>query len=111
MSRLPGEIIRENKVFGGVLAGIAALAIGTSWTLGEIVKSGYNSSEAKEFVEQSGYTGVELSDTDTVLVGARGCGKGDAVKYEFTATSPNGTPNVSVDVCKGLFKGATIRQG
>jgi hypothetical protein len=91
--------------------GIAlAFSGGVTWGQGEVVKATYGADEAKEYVEDSGYTDVELEDTDTILVGVRGCGEKDAVNYEFSAESPSGS-EVDVLVCKGLLKGATLRQG
>lgn len=51
------------------------------------------------------------TDTDRFFAGLGGCGKGDIVAYELEATAPNGTQGVDILVCKGLLKGATLRQG
>lgn len=93
------------------ILGIAlAFSGGVSWGQGELVKATYGADDAQEYVEDSGYTNVQLEDTDTILVGVRGCGEKDAVSYEFSAESPSGS-DVDVLVCKGLLKGATLRQG
>lgn len=93
------------------ILGIAlAFSGGASWVAGEITKATYGSDDAKEYVEDNGYTNVELEDTDTVFVGVRGCAQQDTLSYEFHADSPAGN-EVDVLVCKGLLKGATLRQG
>jgi hypothetical protein len=87
------------------LAGAATLATGSAAT-----DANYGAAKATEFLEQSGYTDVEHENTDMFLIGKRGCGRDDSVMYEFDATAANGD-NVEMIVCKGFFKGATIRQG
>ena len=103
---MPERITTPVAVLGIALA----FSGGVGWGAGEITKATYGSDEAKEYVEDSGYTNVELEDTDTIFVGARGCGVQDVLGYEFSAESPSGS-EVDVLVCKGLLKGATLRQG
>lgn len=77
---------------------------------GKVAESMYPTEEAAHFLDESGYTDIDHIDTDIFLTGLRGCGKGDGVKHEFTATGLNGD-SVEVLVCDGIMKGATIRQG
>ncbi len=38
-----------------------------------------------------------------------GCGEGDIFHTKFVAMSPDSTRKVSGQVCRGIFKGSTIR--
>jgi hypothetical protein len=102
---------RNNETIGCVsyLATFAFL-MALDGVMGEIVEHGYSEGDARQYLEQVGYSNEKLIDEDTILVGFQGCDQTDAVKYEFMATAPNGTA-MRVMVCNGLFKGATIRQG
>lgn len=85
------------------------LATGISYGGGILVDSLYGKRRAQEYVEQSGYTSVEFNRVNRVLVGFRGCGESDMAEYKFHAKAANGQ-EAKVIVCKGLLKGATIRQ-
>lgn len=85
---------------------VAALAVGQ----GVVVDRLYGEERAAEFVEQNGFTDLQLTSKKIALIGFRGCDGRDAVGYEFTAQAPNGTI-ADLRVCKGIFKGATLRQG
>lgn len=99
-----GEVGRAVKTLVGLgVAGLAYLI-----APGYVADSNYGSEAATEFLEGSGYSEVKLTDTSRVLVEWEGCGDDDDVKYSFEATSANGVDN-EVIVCKGMFKGATIR--
>ncbi|HET7673080.1 MAG TPA: hypothetical protein VFK11_01025 [Candidatus Saccharimonadales bacterium] len=102
----PERISTPIAIFGIALA----FSGGASWGAGELTKATYGSDDAKEYVQDNGYTNVELEDTDTVFVGVRGCDQKDTLSYEFSAEAPSGN-DVDVLVCKGLLKGATLRQG
>lgn len=102
----------DYESFGGLIATYAVgitLAIGGSALVGEYVEAHYHDDDARAYLEDSGYTDLDLTDTDTVLVGFAGCDYSDGTKYEFSATSPTGN-ETEVMVCKGIFKGATIRE-
>lgn len=103
---MPESIATPAAIFGIALA----FSGGASWGAGEITKATYSADDAKGYVEDNGYTHVELEDTDTIFVGVRGCDQKDTLSYEFSAESPSGN-NVDVLVCKGILKGATLRQG
>ena len=109
MKRIYGE--------GGVKGDLLFFAAGASLIIsavlgqGKLADSMYGTGEAQEYVEQQGYTNLAPTDKDMIFLGFRGCADTDAVKYEFSATAPNGQPNVRVAICKGLFKSATVRQG
>lgn len=98
----------------GVTAGGLALLAGTvtalTFGVGKTVDANYGEEKARDYVEQNGYTDVDHQETNIMFVGVQGCDSNDAAGYEFTAVSPNDTP-VEVTVCKGIFKGATLRQG
>jgi len=91
-------------------AGVAAFGIGASWAIGEMADNGYNNgAEAVVYAEENGYTNVELVDTDT-LTFFSGCDDSDAVKYEMTATAPNGA-QANVIACGGVWTALTLRRG
>lgn len=98
---------RKNAISAGAVALAAYLAFGA----GLIADAEYGSDRAQRYVEQQGYTDVELIDKDLFLVAWRGCASDDSVAYDFKATAPNGTQNAGVKVCDGLLKAATIREG
>ncbi|MEA2098335.1 MAG: hypothetical protein U9P70_04675 [Patescibacteria group bacterium] len=60
-------------------------------------------------MEAQGFTDVKITDKAWFLVEFRGCGSDDTVRFEVTATNPNGQ-RVDCLVCADWpFKGATIR--
>lgn len=58
---------------------------------------------AKDVLEKQGYTNVDAGG-----YGWFSCSEDDWFKTQFKATSPTGQP-VEGTVCKGVFKGSTIR--
>lgn len=58
--------------------------------------------------EAQGYTHIKITGKAKVLVGVRGCSKGDAARYDVQAVNPAGK-TVEFSVCDGPLKGATIR--
>jgi hypothetical protein len=58
---------------------------------------------ASQTLENAGYSNIKTEGYSWF-----GCGKGDLYHTEFKATSANGK-EVSGVVCKGVFKGSTIR--
>lgn len=105
-----GNIDRESLIAGGLIAAVGA---GAYIAPGKVVDATYGSGRAQDYVEQSGFTNVHHTDTDTTAMVLRGCNNirdaAAGAKYEFTATALNGE-DVKLFVCKGLLKGATIRQ-
>ena len=79
--------------------------------MGKVTDKRYGVEKAGEYLEQLGYTDVTPGGQTIWFPGVKGCDKSDAVMYRFDATTPNGTEGESMIVCKGLFKGATARQG
>lgn len=75
-----------------------------------ITESNYGSDRGQQYLEQQGYKDVQPTGTNTLFVSWHGCGVNDIVQYNFKADAPNGD-HVGMMVCKGLFKGATSRQG
>ncbi len=66
-------------------------------------------SEAICTMENQGYTDVKVTDKSIFFLTLRGCGSGDAAKFDVTATNPAGK-QVNMFVCAGWpFKGATTR--
>ena len=106
LSQYVGGRERDPRVVSGVVLG----AIGLAAFLGPgiISDAGYGEEQATHYLEETGYTNVELTNKSRVLVGWQGCDGDDAVKYSFEATALNGA-DADVIVCKGMFKGATIR--
>ena len=89
----------------------AILAVGTlDYGSGVLADANYGSNRAKAYLEDSGYTNPILKDVDKLMTGFNGCDRTDNVVYEFKAKGLNGK-ETNVKVCKGVFKGATIRQG
>jgi hypothetical protein len=102
--RQSGVNIPTGLAYGLGLIAVALVGAGSA----KIVDSNYGSDRAARYLEQQGYTNVVHTDTDYFLI--FGCGKGDTVKYDMEATAQNGD-RVNAIVCKGLFKGATFRDG
>lgn len=107
-------LFESNFAFYGKLAAqvgaVVALGLGLEAGTAKIADAGYGADKAKSFLEDAGYTHVEHTDTDYMFIQVTGCGRDDNVKYEFDAVGPTGN-TTELDVCKGMFKGATIRQG
>jgi hypothetical protein len=92
------------------IGGMAAFAIFGSFVPGMIADAGYGEEKAKGFAEDQGYSNVQVTDKDIFLPEWRGCGSSDVVGYDLEATSARGV-QVELIVCKGILKGATLRQG
>jgi hypothetical protein len=90
--------------------GFGAFIVGLSFGGAKVTEMGFDSSDAERVAEQNGFMEAEVTEVNRLFPGAQGCGKGDLIGFEIEAIAPNGNP-VTIDVCKGLFKGATIRQG
>ncbi|MDB5180901.1 MAG: hypothetical protein JWO54_663 [Candidatus Saccharibacteria bacterium] len=91
-----------------VAVGSVAIIVASITIPGLLVDSFYGEESATQYIEENGYTNVELTGKSTMLVGIQGCDNNDFVKYSFEATALNGV-DTTVMVCKGLFKSATIR--
>jgi len=59
-------------------------------------------------LETQGYTDVQVTDHSWFAIGWRGCDDKDAARFTATAKNPAGQ-KVTLYVCSGLLKGATIR--
>lgn len=105
-NRIERDYGRKSIVVPGVMLGAAALAgiIGP----GLITDASYGDEKAAQYLEEAGYTDIELTGESKIFVGLQGCDTSDAVKYSFEVTAVNGV-DTEVIVCKGMFKGATIR--
>ncbi len=93
-------------VYGSLL--VAAMSV--DYGVGEIADHTYGADRAVAYAEQNGYTGVTLDGVEHLAVEFRGCSDSDEVGYELEGTAPNGV-HAHILVCKGIFKGATLRQG
>ncbi len=98
----------EGLSTGAKLAGLAVVGAAALFGPGLIADANYGEERAAQFLEKNGYENVEHLDTSTAFVGWQGCDGSDNVKYSFEATAQNGV-DTTVLVCKGMFKGATIR--
>lgn len=101
-----GELLAQIGVIGAflVVGGVAARGCA------EIAEEPRD--EVIEFIEDSGFSNVEITDIDKLpnpAVTMGGCGEDDQVKYEFRAISDSTGNVVDRIVCDGLFKGMTIR--
>lgn len=64
---------------------------------------------AIQLLEAQGFSDVNITSHQWLFVGLRGCEDSDAAKFTFEATGPNGQIVDNLFVCKGLFKGYTLR--
>jgi len=96
------------KFIASTLA-LGALGVVAIFGPGMLTDAGYGDEKAAQFLEEAGYTDVELTGETQVFAGFQGCDSTDTVKYSFEATAVNGV-DTDVMVCKGFFKGATIRK-
>jgi len=96
---------RRATGFAGALALLVVLPVGC--TVG--VSHQFDGSKAEKFVENKGYTNVDPRDTDHFPFTLRRCDEDDQIQHTLTATDPSGH-QVELDVCKGLFNGATIHK-
>lgn len=100
--RLTGEILRTAVPI------VVVLGAGGLITRGCAEMAEEPRDRVVDFVEDSGYNNVEITDIDKAPF-IWGCSKGDTVKYEISAVSANTGREVEIDVCDGLLKGMTIR--
>lgn len=87
-------------------AGVAVIVLGSC----AVSASNFTEEEARVVLESQGYRDAEHVDKDVLFVGVKGCADSDIAMHEFVATGQNGV-QMEVDVCKGIFKGATVRVG
>ena len=94
----------ENTIF--IIFGIIVLiVVGFSTAAGIFV----NESVAVEALQKQGFTDINITKKDWFLVGFKGCGDDDSVKFTAAAKNPR-NETVEIYVCSGwLFKGATVR--
>lgn len=74
-----------------------------------VVEQNYDATDAVATAEDMGFTDAEVTEVNRWYPGFQGCDEKDSIGFELNATNPNGD-EVDLLVCKGLFKGATIRQ-
>src|SRR5574338_1701337 len=105
MSHEKNSGISQGLVYAGFIG--AALLMGRGCTAA--VEASYDADAAAQTVEDMGFTEPQVTETNRWFVGFQGCDEKDSLGYEITAVNPQGK-EVELLVCKGLFKGATIRQ-
>lgn len=65
--------------------------------------------KAEQALKTMGFRDIKITDSHPYAAEWNGCGKGDAVAHEATATNANGQ-RVSLVVCCGMvMKGCTVR--
>ena len=106
-SERSGRDIYRGSVVPSVVV-LSTLAVAGFFGPGIITDANYGEQKASQYLEESGYTDIQLTSKSQILVGWQGCDGNDSAKYSFEATALNGT-DATVIVCKGMFKGATIR--
>ena len=102
-----GNTLSEGSVVPRLVT-LGVVGIASLFGPGIITDANYGDERAAQYLEEVGYTDVELTGESQFLVSWQGCDGTDAVKYSFEATAVNGV-DTDVIVCKGMFKGATIR--
>lgn len=103
--------LERAKGHGPVYAGMAALATAIVIGTPALTNATYGEERAKQYVEQMGFEDVTHVDTDWFFVGWQGCSDTDSVGYNFEAVADHDDEVVQLLVCKGLLKGATLREG
>ncbi len=95
----------DENIITIIMVGIALIVFGFLMVAGSLV----NESVASEALQKLGFTDINITKKDWFLVGFKGCGEGDSVKFSAIAKNPR-NQTVEVYVCSGwLFKGATVR--
>lgn len=91
----------------GILISIAALVLvlGGVWTFGAITVS---EPGAQRAAETMGFTEVQVANSGFMFTSWRGCDDKDYSWYKVNAVNPTGE-SVELTVCRGLFKGYTVR--
>lgn len=112
-SSYPYRIRNYESVSKGVprwlVTAAGALAVaGLAVVPGTIANAQYGSEQAVSFAEGAGYDNVQFEDSSIFFVGWQGCDENDSVVYNMTAENAVGK-EVTLKVCKGLFKSATLR--
>jgi hypothetical protein len=86
-----------------------AFGLGADYVAGQIADAGYGADKAATYLEDAGYKNPKLTGVNHLAVNLQGCGQNDEVKYNFNVTTSRNTLG-HMAVCKGILKGATIRQ-
>lgn len=90
-------------ITGLIVVGVIFI-IGLTFAFGALVGPG----DSEHLLQTQGFTNIHLQAKHIWLVELRGCSDSDNVRFDFTATNPLGQ-QVSVHVCDGILKGATVR--
>lgn len=88
---------------------VYALVVPLFLTLPVLLSVGFcKPTEARKAMEKGGFSEIQIAHTHRFVAPLHGCGRDDLVVYEVRAINPIGKP-VSITVCDGLFKHATVR--
>lgn len=85
--------------------GVCILAFGLVWGIGAVT---CNDEGAANAARAMGFSQVEVQKSGFMFTGFRGCDEKDFSWYKVSAVNANGD-NVNLRVCKGMFKGYTVR--
>ncbi len=107
------ELLKDGAATSARLAAVAgaALLISGAVTYGcaKLTELDFDEEAARRAAENEGWSDPTLTETNRVFPWLQGCGEGDAIGYEMTATSQTGNITELV-VCTGPFKAASVRQ-
>ena len=97
--------MRSNSA--GIIASLLGIVIvlGVMWGFGAMT---HNPEGATAAATTMGFTQVEVQKSGIFFVGFHGCSDKDYSYYNVSALNPQGEP-AELLVCKGLFKGYTVR--
>ena len=85
--------------------GITTLAFFILWGVSSMT---VNETGAGDAAATMGFSEVEVLDSGFFFTSLRGCDEKDLSWYKVKAVNSNGD-NVNLRVCRGLFKGYTVR--
>jgi len=85
--------------------GVCVLVFGLIWGIGAVT---VNESGAADATTAMGFSQVEVESSGFMFTGFRGCDEKDFSWYKVKAVNANGD-DVTLRVCRGLFKGYTVR--
>ena len=103
------SIPKQIALKAGVYAGAISIAVLLNRGCTAVTEMSYDTQDAEQTAEDMGFTQPEVTETSRWLVGLQGCDKYDSIGFEMTAINAQGQ-EVDILVCKGLLKGATVRQ-
>ncbi len=85
--------------------GVCALAFGLMWGVSALT---VNESGAANATTTMGFSQAKVQDSGFMFTAFRGCDEKDLSWYKVNAVNANGD-EVNLRVCRGFFKGYTVR--